>query len=86
MLSHSIKHSEFSADNEIYVEVKVTYLGVTDTYSKLGDDSPEPYNGSHSTDFAESDKLWEAIDNVIENVELTKEDKELLHGEMAYLY
>ena len=62
LVKHSIKHSEYSADNEIYVEVKVTYLGITDTYSKLGDDSPEPYNGNHSTDFQESDKLWEAID------------------------
>ena len=86
LVKYSIKHSEFSADNEIYVEVKVTYLGVTDTYSKLGSDSAEPYNGSHSTDFQESDKLWDAIDEIMANIELSKEEKQELYGEMAYLY
>lgn len=85
-VSHSIKHSEYSADNEIYLTVNVTYNGVTDSYVKFGSDSPEPYNGSHSTAFKESDKLWNAIDEVMANIELTEEEKQELYGEMAYLY
>lgn len=79
-----VKHSV--SNEQLYTTFKVTYLGVTDEYSKVWGESVEPGQGIHSEDFIESDKLWNAIDEAYSNVEdniLSPKEREELFGQFA---